>query len=105
MQEYEQRVAQNKKREEEKKAQETIDAVTMANGLVGSIMTPLQRVDFREHWTKDSDEVLHTQSMKQLYVQQGKVVKKYSMDLSVELVINPMSLPIGRGKDMAALYH
>ncbi|KAF3041895.1 hypothetical protein E8E12_005491 [Didymella heteroderae] len=94
VQEYEQRVAQNKKREEEKKAQETIDAVTMANGLVGSIMTPLQRVDFREHWTKDSDEVLHTQSMKQLYVQQGKVVKKYSMDLSVELVINPIAISL-----------
>lgn len=108
VQEYKQRVARNKKQEEEKEAheaaQETIEAVTMANGLVGSVVTPPQRVDLKEDWNKEFDEELSAQRMKQLHVQQGKTLEKDWVALSDVPAIDPMSLTMGRGQDMAALY-
>jgi hypothetical protein len=103
-----QRRAQNKKVEEEKEvqeaAQELINAVMIANGLVGSVVTPPQRVDFGENFHKEFDGELHAPGMKQMHVQHGKVVREDSMDLSVEPVIDPMSFMVGRGKHMAVLY-
>jgi hypothetical protein len=113
VQEYKQRMAQYKKQEEAKEAQKTIEAVTMANGLVGSVVTPPQRVDLKESpgerkespdKQKNFDEDLYAQRIKQFCVQQGKMVKKNSLDLSAEPVVDPMSFTMGRGKEMAALY-
>lgn len=97
VQEYMQRIAQ-------KETQDTMDVLMMANRLVGGVVTPPQRVDSREDWDKEFDEELRAQRMKQLHVQKGKVVRKDSMDLEIEPAIDPMSFPVGRGKDMAALY-
>ncbi|KAJ4377139.1 hypothetical protein N0V86_006580 [Didymella sp. IMI 355093] len=106
VQEYKQRMAQHKNQEEEKEARKTIKAVTMANGLVGSVVIPPQRVDLKESpgKQKDFDEDLYAQRIKQLCFQQGKMVKKNLLDLSVEPAVDPMSFTMGRGKEMAALY-
>ncbi|KAF3043328.1 hypothetical protein E8E11_003439 [Didymella keratinophila] len=86
--------------EAQQKAQETINTVTMATGLVGSVVTPPHCVYTRD----DRDETLHAQRMKQLHLEDGRVVRKSSMDSSVEPMIDPMSFTAGRGKDLAALY-
>ena len=91
---YERRREQNKARQN---AEETINTVTMANGLVGSMVTPPQRVDFRQDWDKGFE-------MQRVHVQQGKAVRKDSMDLAIEPAVDPMSFATERGKDVAALY-
>lgn len=99
--EYQQRRAQTKARQE---AQEIVTAVTTANGLVGSVVTPPQRVKFEEERNKEFDETIHVPRKKQMHVQKGKVVRKDSIDVSLEPAFDPMSFTMGRGKDMTALY-